>query len=51
MPYLCGINYIDIHESGAVRDGNVGAVPVHTAVCLFGFGLLGLVGIARRKKA
>jgi hypothetical protein len=36
-------------------DGNgsdwVGAVPVPAAVWLFGSGLLGLIGIARRKKA
>ena len=34
----------------AVRDGDVGAVPVPAAVWLFGSGLLGLVGMARRKK-
>ena len=32
-------------------EGSVGAVPVPAAVWLFGSGLLGLVGIARRKKA
>ena len=35
----------------AVHDGNVSAVPVPAAVWLFGSGLLGLVGMARRKKA
>jgi len=35
----------------AVHSGNVGAVPVPAAVWLFGSGLLGLVGMARRKKA
>lgn len=35
----------------AVHPGNVGAVPVPAAVWLFGFGLLGLIGVARRKKA
>lgn len=35
----------------AVHPGNVGAVPVPAAVWLFGSGLIGLVGIARRKKA
>jgi len=35
----------------AVRDGDVSAVPVPTAVWLFGSGLVGLIGIARRKKA
>ena len=35
----------------AVHPGNVSAVPVPAAVWLFGSGLLGLIGIARRKKA
>lgn len=35
----------------AVRSGDVSAVPVPAAVWLFGSGLLGLVGMARRKKA
>ena len=35
----------------AVQSGNVGAVPVPGAVWLFSSGLLGLVGIARRKKS
>ena len=35
----------------AVHSGDVGAVPVPTAVWLFGSGLIGLVGFARRKKA
>ena len=35
----------------AVRAGDVGAVPIPAALWLFGSGLLGLVGIARRKKA
>jgi hypothetical protein len=35
----------------AVRAGDVSAVPVPAAVWLFGSGLIGLVGIARRKKA
>jgi hypothetical protein len=30
---------------------NVGAVPIPAAVWLFGSGLLGLIGVARRKKA
>ena len=34
----------------AVRDGDVSAVPVPAAVWLFGSGLLGIVGIAKRKK-
>lgn len=35
----------------AVRDGDVSAVPVPAAVWLFGSGLVGLIGVARRKKA
>jgi len=36
----------------AVHAGNVGAVvPVPVAVWLFGSGLLGLLGLARRKQA
>ena len=34
----------------AVRPGDVAAVPVPAAVWLFGSGLLGLIGVARRKK-
>ena len=40
--------------SGATADSfklNVGAVPIPAAVWLFGSGLLGLIGVARRKKA
>ena len=35
----------------AVQSGNVGAVPIPPALWLFGSGLLGLIGIARRKAA
>ena len=35
----------------AVRSGDVSAVPVPAAVWLFGSGLTGLIGVARRKKA
>ena len=35
----------------AVQSGDVSAVPVPAAVWLFGSGLLGLVGVARRKRA
>jgi hypothetical protein len=34
----------------AVQSGNVGAVPVPGAVWLFGSGLIGLLGLARRKR-
>ena len=35
----------------AVHDGDIAAVPLPAALWLFGFGLTGLVGFARRKKA
>ena len=35
----------------AVHSGDVSAIPVPAAVWLFGSGLIGLVGLARRKKA
>lgn len=35
----------------AVRSGDVSAVPVPAAAWLFGSGLIGLVGVARRKRA
>ena len=34
----------------AVHDGDVAVIPVPAAFWLFGSGLMGLVGIARRKK-
>ena len=49
---LAGLWYINIHTvafpGGEIR-GQVGVVPVPAAVWLFGSGLLGLVGFARRK--
>ena len=39
----------DVLYAWAVHDGDVSAVPVPTAVWLFGSGLIGLVGFARRK--
>jgi hypothetical protein len=39
----------NIFYGWAVRAGDVGAVPVPAAVWLFGSGLLGLIGVARRK--
>ena len=51
---LAGLWYINIHTDafpgGEIR-GQVNVVPVPAAVWLFGSGLLGLVGVARRKKA
>ncbi len=35
----------------AVHSGDVSTVPVPAAVWLFGSGLLGLIGVARRKRA
>ena len=43
-----GVAY-SLHMTGVV--GTVSAVPVPAAVWLFGSGLVGLVGVARRKKA
>lgn len=36
--------------SWAVHAGNVGAVPVPAAVWLFGSGMIGLLGVAKRKR-
>jgi hypothetical protein len=44
-----GVQYA-LHLVGIVNEAQVSAVPVPAAVWLFGSGLLGLVGIARRKK-
>jgi hypothetical protein len=41
----------DYGYAWAVHPGDVGAVPVPAAVWLFGSGLLGLFGVARRKAA
>lgn len=40
-----------INSAWAVRAGDVGAVPIPAAVWLFGSGLIGLIGVAGRKKA
>jgi hypothetical protein len=51
---LAGLWYINIHTAanpgGEIR-GQVSAIPVPAAVWLFGSGLLGLIGMARRKRA
>jgi len=44
-----GVGY-DLHLEGVIGT-NLAHVPVPAAVWLFGSGLLGLVGVARRKKA
>jgi len=45
-----GIGYSPhAHHAWAVYDGDIGAVPVPGAVWLFGSGLIGLIGFARRK--
>lgn len=41
----------DVVLAWAVQSGDVSAVPVPAAAWLFGSGLLGLIGVARRKKA
>lgn len=49
---LAGLWYINIHSndfpSGEIR-GQVNVVPIPAAIWLFGSGLLGLIGLARRK--
>ena len=47
---FAGVAYL-LHLEGVVGTGAVSAVPVPAAVWLFGSGLLGLVGVARRKAA
>jgi hypothetical protein len=53
LDLLAGLWYINIHStavpSGEIR-GQVNVVPIPAAVWLFGSGLLGLIGLARRKK-
>lgn len=44
-------NKANIAFGWAVHSGDVSAVPVPAAVWLFGSGLIGLTGIARRKRA
>ena len=48
-PYLSVARF---QQTGPLQEGSdwVGAVPVPAAVWLFGSGLLGLVGVARRKR-
>lgn len=41
---------VEVH-AWAVRSGDVSAVPVPTAIWLFSSGLIGLIGVARCKKA
>ena len=49
---LAGLWYINIHSdlfpAGEIR-GQVQVVPIPAAIWLFGSGLLGLIGMARRK--
>jgi len=43
--------YIDIGSGNSMYVTSVSAVPVPAAIWLFGSGLIGLIGLARRKKA
>ena len=43
------VNKSDLRHALAVRPGDVAAVPIPAAAWLFGSGLLGLVGVARRR--
>ena len=45
--FTCGVNYF-LHLEGVV---NAAPVPAPAALWLFGSGLLGLIGVARRKAA
>ena len=50
------VNLTNTHSNNfnyawAVHDGNVGAVPIPAALWLFGSGLLGLIGLAKKKAA
>lgn len=53
--FFNGFQYGEIKTASlyalAVRPGDVAAVPLPAAVWLFGSGLLGLLGVARRKAA
>jgi len=49
--YQGSSNKSNSYYGWAVRSGDVSAVPVPAAMWLFGSGLLGLVGVARRKSA
>ena len=40
--------YVDYIDVWVVRDGDVAAVPLPGAVWFFGYGLLGLLGVARK---
>jgi len=42
--------YSEYYTAWAVQTGDVSAVPVPAAVWLFGSGLLGLIGLAKRKR-
>ena len=44
-----GFDYASLNGTVAASNGTASAVPVPAAIWLFGSGLLGLVGIARRK--
>ncbi len=43
--------FIAFGTNGVIGQGNTNVVPVPAAIWLFGSGLIGLVGLARRKKA
>jgi len=44
-------DFVSGYDAWAVQSGDVSAVPVPAAVWLFGSGLIGLVGFARRKQS
>ncbi len=46
-----GAQYFEVWNVSFVKTGDIPTIPVPAAVWLFGSGLLGLVGVARRKKS
>jgi len=58
LKFLGGTNQIEFRAAGNdltdyfyIRSADATVVPVPAAIWLFGSGLIGLVGIARRKKS
>jgi len=49
--YTGVVGYFDIGSGNSMHVTSVSAVPIPSAVWLFGSGLLGLIGVARSKKA
>ena len=50
-PFIGIVAYFDIGSGNSLHVTSISSVPVPAAVWLFGSGLIGLIGIARRKKS